>query len=176
MNMWIIPPGISLTRAQIDEALSKKRSRIQKLLKSYSELRAYLRFNMAESRWDLIVTDMTSEPCIFIDHSDSHNSVMEKLVKMMDAEQRLRDARAKTRFGYVIGNRHNYLFELCQAFKEAGYIKQKAKHEIEQWARKHRDDEERGYIADLVYGDETDVMTERVHECKECWRKWLKSL
>ena len=174
--MWIIPPGMSLTRAQIDEALSKKRSRIQKLLKSYSELRAYLRFNMAESRWDLIVTDMTSEPCIFIDHSDSHNSVMEKLVKMMDADQRLRDARAKTRFGYVKGNRHNYLFELCQAFKEAGYIKQKAKREIEQWARKHRDDEERGYIADLVYGDETDVMTERVHECKECWRKWLARL
>jgi hypothetical protein len=174
--MWIIPPGISLTQAQIEDAVARQLRTIYEALERYSELRAFLRFDMVGGRWNLCVRVVTAEPCIFIDRSDDGGTIVNKLVKMMDADQRLRDARAKTRFGYVKGNRHNYLFELCQAFKEAGYIKQKAKHEIEQWARKHRDDEERGYIADLVYGDETDVMTERVHECKECWRKWLARL
>jgi hypothetical protein len=53
--------------------------------------------------------------------------------------------------GYVKGNRHNYLLELCQALKEAGRSRYDAALEIVTWAQRHGD-EDRSYIVDLVYG------------------------
>jgi predicted AAA+ superfamily ATPase len=53
--------------------------------------------------------------------------------------------------GYVPGNRHNYLFELAQALKEAGCSKNEAQVKIIAWAQRHND-EDRRYIVDLVYG------------------------
>jgi hypothetical protein len=164
MNMWIIPPGISLTQAQIEDAVARQLRTIYEALERHSELRAFLRFDMVGGRWNLCVRIVTAEPCIFIDRSDDGGTIVNKLVRNLDADQTRRDSRRK--FGYVKGNRHNYLFELCQAFKEAGRTKGQAKFLIEQWARTHRDDKERGYIADLVYGPDIDfaAIENRVRE------------
>jgi hypothetical protein len=230
MNMWVIG-GVSLTRKQIEDAVARKMEHIKSMLKLYPQLMGSLRFDFLANRWYLVVaTEPTRESCIVIVSGDSELMLVEWLIKILEANERRRNRKA----GYVIGNRHNYLFELCQAFKEAGRTKWQAMVEIVTWAHNHHDEESRDYIVDMVYGEPlreeamhnrltqvaeaeaeqrgfvsatkiASAQAKRVREavvdhvwmgqtcpphhalpcymkqrnftfCKECWRKWLKSL
>lgn len=142
MKTWVFESGITLSESQLLNAVVRA---IPEIRTRYGFFDVGLHYDRFYGRWRVVSQPSARSGLLRITRHTSSPKIVQMLAAACDRVV------AKKLVGYVPGNRHNYLLELCQACKEAGLHRLQAKAKIERWAQRHGD-EDRSYIVDMVYG------------------------